>query len=201
MIAIGLALALAAAPKDCGEDRACFDAAARTCEPAKYTLKTPQNGGGMKAVQVETFVLEGKTEAACVLKLDVSMEKLEVDPMFADLKDTFLRRVASDPKSHVKCNLPPESIGGWLDDGRSTAKRLADDHYAKCTTTGCGAKPKLAKGCSLSECTMKGWRLDCGELRCFDENGASSMPGVLLKCANVGGKPMVDIEPDGEKKR
>jgi hypothetical protein len=211
VIAALLWVALAAAPKDCHDDRACFDAAAKSCTNATYTLTNESSVAGMTCTNVVTFSVEGPKKTGCGIQMNasvrdvhvsaegVAMVKKNAGPDEAGrLEKMVIDGVKNDPKRHVQCVLPPTEISRWMDE-----KLTVPDHFSRCVSLTCGPKPVLAAGCTLGDCSYQGWRMTCGKSECFVNPVTIAQPHIVsFDCHEFEGESLLlpQFESDLKKK-
>jgi hypothetical protein len=166
MIAFVVALAVTAAPKDCGEDKKCFDAEAKTCAPAKLTRKVS------KTNKVETVTtVEGVFGTECHIDFTAKVEE-------------------TNPASHLRCFPKPEKALAFLDAGPHNGKppQYPSDLFKDCKSPVCEPVAKLAKVCSISSCDAETQTLLCGADTCKVRRSDSFPHNCKVQCG-PDGKP------------
>ncbi len=139
MIALALALSLSAAPKDCGEDRACYEALARSCKPVKLT--------------------QGRTNVSTVWGRKNKLCVVEYEAHLADAPP----EAAANPLLHLRCELATDDVVKWEQDAAAKGRsHYPSEKLKECKAPACEPAPALDGDCFLTQCLKDEWKIQCG---------------------------------------
>jgi hypothetical protein len=191
MITVLLALAVSAAPKDCGEDRACYEQLAKTCKPVKLVQKATQDNAAMTAKGVNTSTVFGKQKKVCVVEYEAKLDEVHLktgDGGAADEKKAK-ELSAANPLAHLRCELETDDVVKWETDAAAKGRsHYPSEKLKECKAPACEPAPALDVDCVFTQCLKDEWKLQCAASgkSCSAKRADKPEAGCKLSCNAKG---------------
>jgi hypothetical protein len=205
---------LASPPKDCKDDGACIQEAAKTCAPAMYLWKGKQDMMGVSGTGSTTVIIHGTRSGRCQVEFQDVVETAQISDEMMNLimpdagtaerqerVKQMIADAAKDPSAHMNCSLEQKGAAEFVRKRLPTTKDVKydsnTDPFADCTPTNCGPKPHVAAGCAVTVCGPGGWHFTCGKpkVECAQGMSETYNEACTLTCiAAPKGPPKVSVE-------
>ncbi|MFT3841659.1 MAG: hypothetical protein QM723_32015 [Myxococcaceae bacterium] len=187
MISLLLALAVSAAPKDCGEDRACYEQLAKTCKPVKLTQHATQDNAVMTAKGVNTSTVFGKQKKACVVEYEAKLEDVQLKSADAGAGDAakVKEQSAAHPLTHLRCELATDDVPQWeMDAATKGRSHYPSEKLKECKAPACEPAPALDVDCVFTQCLKDEWKIQCAASgkTCSAKRADKRAAGCKLSC-------------------
>jgi hypothetical protein len=190
MITLLLSLAVSAAPKDCGEDRACYEALAKACKPVKLTQKAQQDNAVMTARGVNVSTVSGKVKNACVVEYEARLEDVHLKTDGGAAGEAKAKeQSAANPLAHLRCELTTDDVVKWEQDAATKGRsHYPSDKLKECKAPACEPAPELDVGCVFTQCLKDEWKLQCAASgkTCGAKRADKREAGCKLSCNAKG---------------
>lgn len=190
MLSLLLAVVVGAAPKDCGEDRACYEQLAKSCKPVKLTQRATQDNAAMTAKGVNTSTVFGKQKKVCVVEYEARLEDvvLKSDGGAAEAAKVK-EQSAANPLTHLRCELATDDVPQWeMDAATKGRSHYPSEKLKECKAPACEPAAALDVDCVFTQCLKDEWKIQCAASgkTCSAKRSDKREAGCKLSCNAKG---------------